>query len=51
MNSLAQVGLLKMDDDTRVTSTEAGTLMATYCLDLDTMKLILKVWFIIYENR
>lgn len=43
MNSLARAGLLNIDDDTRVTPTEAGTLMATYCLDLDTMKLILKV--------
>ncbi|XP_077288103.1 uncharacterized protein LOC143912681 [Arctopsyche grandis] len=43
MNALTRAGLLVMDGDTQVTSTEAGVLMATYCLDLDTMKLILKI--------
>lgn len=43
MNGLASAGLITMDELSCIESTEAGRLMSLYYLDLETMKLIMKV--------
>lgn len=43
MNGLATAGLISMDEACCIESTEAGRLMSIYYLDLETMKLIMKV--------
>ncbi|CAH0715687.1 unnamed protein product, partial [Brenthis ino] len=43
MNKLASAGLISMDEACCITSTEAGRLMSIYYLDLETMKLIMKL--------
>lgn len=40
---MARAGMLTMDSNTVITSTEAGVLMAAHCLDFETMRLIIKV--------
>lgn len=47
MNGLASAGLITMDEASCIESTEAGRLMSVYYLDLETMKLIMKVFFFI----
>ncbi|XP_045772503.1 probable ATP-dependent DNA helicase HFM1 [Maniola jurtina] len=43
MNGLASAGLITMDELSCIESTEAGRLMSLYYLDLETMKLIMKL--------
>nr|XP_034832239.1 probable ATP-dependent DNA helicase HFM1 [Maniola hyperantus] len=43
MNGLASAGLITMDEVCCIQSTEAGRLMSLYYLDLETMKLIMKL--------
>ncbi|RVE49496.1 hypothetical protein evm_005837 [Chilo suppressalis] len=43
MNSLASAGLITMDEASCIASTEAGRLMSIFYLDLETMKLIMKL--------
>ncbi|KAK0137472.1 putative ATP-dependent DNA helicase HFM1 [Merluccius polli] len=38
LNSLSSMGLISMDEDVNIKPTEAGRLMARYCLAFDTMK-------------
>uniref|UniRef100_A0A6Q2X1K2 DNA 3'-5' helicase n=1 Tax=Esox lucius TaxID=8010 RepID=A0A6Q2X1K2_ESOLU len=38
LNSLASIGLISMDEDINIKATEAGRLMARYCVAFDTMK-------------
>ncbi|XP_052333326.1 LOW QUALITY PROTEIN: probable ATP-dependent DNA helicase HFM1, partial [Oncorhynchus keta] len=38
LNSLASIGLISMDEDVNIKATEAGRLMARYCVAFDTMK-------------
>lgn len=45
MNGLASSGLITMDEASCIESTEAGRLMSIFYLDLETMKLIMKVNF------
>uniref|UniRef100_A0A3Q4G5E7 Probable ATP-dependent DNA helicase HFM1 n=1 Tax=Neolamprologus brichardi TaxID=32507 RepID=A0A3Q4G5E7_NEOBR len=43
LNSLSSVGLISMDEDITIKPTEAGRLMARYCIAFDTMKQFSKV--------
>ncbi|XP_036822815.1 probable ATP-dependent DNA helicase HFM1 [Oncorhynchus mykiss] len=43
LNSLASIGLVSMDEDVNIKATEAGRLMARYCVAFDTMKQFSKV--------
>ncbi|KAL0838981.1 hypothetical protein ABMA28_016978 [Loxostege sticticalis] len=43
MNGLASAGLITMDEASCIESTEAGRLMSVFYLDLETMKLIMKI--------
>ncbi|KAL4707845.1 hypothetical protein ACJJTC_001791 [Scirpophaga incertulas] len=43
MNGLASAGLITMDEASCIEATEAGRLMSFYYLDLETMKLIMKI--------
>ncbi|CAH2096373.1 unnamed protein product [Euphydryas editha] len=43
MNGLASAGLITMDEASCIETTEAGRLMSVYYLDLETMKLIMKL--------
>ncbi|CAB1325909.1 unnamed protein product [Coregonus sp. 'balchen'] len=43
LNSLASIGLISMDEDVNIKATEAGRLMARYCVAFDTMKQFSKV--------
>ncbi|XP_072948761.1 probable ATP-dependent DNA helicase HFM1 [Epargyreus clarus] len=43
MNGLASSGLIIMDEACCIESTEAGKLMSVYYIDLETMKLIMKI--------
>ncbi|XP_041978892.1 probable ATP-dependent DNA helicase HFM1 [Aricia agestis] len=43
MNGLATAGLITMDEVSCIESTDAGRLMSVYYLDLETMKLIMKI--------
>uniref|UniRef100_A0A3Q3LBA5 Probable ATP-dependent DNA helicase HFM1 n=1 Tax=Mastacembelus armatus TaxID=205130 RepID=A0A3Q3LBA5_9TELE len=43
LNSLSSVGLIDMDEDINIKPTEAGRLMARYCVAFDTMKHFSKV--------
>ncbi|XP_063891886.1 uncharacterized protein LOC110374698 [Helicoverpa armigera] len=43
MNGLASSGLITMDEASCIESTEAGRLMSIFYLDLETMKLIMKI--------
>ncbi|KAJ3595533.1 hypothetical protein NHX12_004836 [Muraenolepis orangiensis] len=38
LNSLSSMGLISMDEDVNIKPTEAGRLMARYCVAFDTMK-------------
>ncbi|XP_029929862.1 probable ATP-dependent DNA helicase HFM1 [Myripristis murdjan] len=38
LNSLSSIGLITMDEDVNIKHTEAGRLMARYCVAFDTMK-------------
>ncbi|KAG7265796.1 hypothetical protein CRUP_000767 [Coryphaenoides rupestris] len=38
LNSLSSIGLISMDEDVNIKPTEAGRLMARYCVAFDTMK-------------
>ncbi|XP_058487783.1 probable ATP-dependent DNA helicase HFM1 isoform X1 [Solea solea] len=38
LNSLSSIGLINMDEDINIKPTEAGRLMARYCVAFDTMK-------------
>ncbi|XP_056149816.1 probable ATP-dependent DNA helicase HFM1 [Lampris incognitus] len=38
LNSLSSIGLITMDEDVNIKPTEAGRLMARYCVAFDTMK-------------
>ncbi|XP_027140746.1 probable ATP-dependent DNA helicase HFM1 isoform X2 [Larimichthys crocea] len=38
LNSLSSIGLIDMDEDINIKPTEAGRLMARYCVAFDTMK-------------
>ncbi|KAL0966696.1 hypothetical protein UPYG_G00298560 [Umbra pygmaea] len=43
LNSLTSIGLISMDEDVNIKATEAGRLMARFCVAFDTMKLFNKV--------
>ncbi|XP_028173539.1 probable ATP-dependent DNA helicase HFM1 [Ostrinia furnacalis] len=43
MNGLASAGLISMDEASCIESTEAGRLMSVFYLDVETMKLIMKI--------
>ncbi|XP_026231243.1 probable ATP-dependent DNA helicase HFM1 isoform X2 [Anabas testudineus] len=43
LNSLSSIGLINMDEDINIKPTEAGKLMARYCVAFDTMKQFSKV--------
>ncbi|XP_044076280.1 probable ATP-dependent DNA helicase HFM1 isoform X2 [Siniperca chuatsi] len=43
LNSLSSIGLIDMDEDINIKPTEAGRLMARYCVAFDTMKQFSKV--------
>ncbi|XP_041804440.1 probable ATP-dependent DNA helicase HFM1 [Chelmon rostratus] len=43
LNSLSSIGLISMDEDINIKPTEAGRLMARYCVAFDTMKQFSKV--------
>ncbi|XP_076001011.1 putative ATP-dependent DNA helicase HFM1 [Genypterus blacodes] len=43
LNSLVSIGLINMDEDINIKPTEAGRLMARYCVAFDTMKQFSKV--------
>ncbi|XP_038574292.1 probable ATP-dependent DNA helicase HFM1 isoform X1 [Micropterus salmoides] len=43
LNSLSSIGLIDMDEDINIKPTEAGRLMARYCVAFDTMKHFSKV--------
>ncbi|XP_050925720.1 probable ATP-dependent DNA helicase HFM1 [Lates calcarifer] len=43
LNSLSSIGLIDMDEDINIKPTEAGRLMARYCVAFDTMKQFCKV--------
>uniref|UniRef100_A0A3Q3W1T6 Probable ATP-dependent DNA helicase HFM1 n=1 Tax=Mola mola TaxID=94237 RepID=A0A3Q3W1T6_MOLML len=43
LNSLSSIGLINMDEDINIKPTEAGKLMARYCVAFDTMKVFSKV--------
>ncbi|XP_042284250.1 probable ATP-dependent DNA helicase HFM1 isoform X1 [Thunnus maccoyii] len=43
LNSLSSIGLINMDEDINIKPTEAGRLMARYCVAFDTMKQFSKV--------
>ncbi|KAM9459939.1 putative ATP-dependent DNA helicase HFM1 isoform 2-T5 [Salvelinus alpinus] len=43
LHSLASIGLISMDEDVNIKATEAGRLMARYCVAFDTMKQFSKV--------
>ncbi|KAM8839530.1 putative ATP-dependent DNA helicase HFM1 isoform 1-T1 [Synchiropus picturatus] len=43
LNSLSSVGLIELDEDINIKPTEAGRLMARYCVAFETMNLFTKV--------
>ncbi|XP_035993787.1 probable ATP-dependent DNA helicase HFM1 [Fundulus heteroclitus] len=43
LNSLSSIDLISMDEDINIKSTEAGRLMARYCVAFETMQLFSKV--------
>uniref|UniRef100_UPI003AAD2253 probable ATP-dependent DNA helicase HFM1 n=1 Tax=Centroberyx gerrardi TaxID=166262 RepID=UPI003AAD2253 len=43
LNSLSSIGLITMDEDVNIKPTEAGRLMARFCVAFDTMKQFSKV--------
>nr|XP_057922081.1 probable ATP-dependent DNA helicase HFM1 isoform X1 [Doryrhamphus excisus]XP_057922082.1 probable ATP-dependent DNA helicase HFM1 isoform X1 [Doryrhamphus excisus]XP_057922083.1 probable ATP-dependent DNA helicase HFM1 isoform X1 [Doryrhamphus excisus] len=43
LNSLSSIGLIDMDEDVNIRPTEAGRLMARYCVAFDTMQQFRKV--------
>nr|XP_029476917.1 probable ATP-dependent DNA helicase HFM1 [Oncorhynchus nerka] len=43
LNSLASIGLVSMDEDVNIKATEAGRLMARFCVAFDTMEQFSKV--------
>ncbi|XP_068196676.1 uncharacterized protein [Antennarius striatus] len=43
LNSLSSIGLITMDEDINIKPTDAGRLMARYCVAFDTMKQFTKV--------
>ncbi|XP_068605031.1 probable ATP-dependent DNA helicase HFM1 [Brachionichthys hirsutus] len=43
LNSLSSIGLIAMDEDINIKPTDAGRLMARYCVAFDTMKQFSKV--------
>ncbi|XP_040000435.1 probable ATP-dependent DNA helicase HFM1 [Xiphias gladius] len=43
LNSLSSIGLIDMDEDINIKPTEAGRVMARYCVAFDTMKQFCKV--------